>query len=175
MNQEDIQERVEQKFGAEVVDTTILFREQITLTVPKEKVHQVLGFLKDDPDLSFDFLSFVGGIDQLPNKPRFEVVYQLYSMTHNHRFRVSAHVPEGEDGKGSIRSVVDLWPTADWHERETAEMFGIVFEHHPDPRKLLLPEHWTVHPLRKDFPLEGSEEQTPDLQPSQHEEREGIH
>ncbi|MEW6350242.1 MAG: NADH-quinone oxidoreductase subunit C [Thermodesulfobacteriota bacterium] len=175
MNQETIRERVEQKFGVEVVENAALFRDQMTLTVSKDKVHEVLAFLKNDPDLSFDFLSFVGGVDRLPDAPRFEVVYQLYSMTHNHRFRVSARVPEEEDGLGSIRSAVDLWPTADWHERETAEMYGIVFEHHPDPRKLLLPEHWTVYPLRKDFPLEGTEEHTPDLKPSQHEEREGTH
>ncbi len=175
MNQEAIRERVERKFGAEIVEHAVLFRDQMTLAVPKDKIHDVLAFLKEDSDLSFEFLSFVGGVDRLPATPRFEVVYQLYSLAHNHRFRVSARVPEGEDGLGSIRSAVDLWPTADWHERETAEMFGIVFEHHPDPRKLLLPEHWTVHPLRKDFPLEGTEEHTPDLEPLQREGREGTH
>jgi len=89
-------------------------------------------------------------------------VYQLYSVRHGHRFRIKALVEEEETGLGSIDSVVAVWPGASWHERETAEMFGITFTGHPDPRKLLLPENWSVYPLRKDFPLEGTED-TPDL------------
>jgi NADH-quinone oxidoreductase subunit C len=75
-------------------------------------------------------------------------------------------VEEEQEGLGTIDSVVELWPTASWHERETAEMFGIEFTGHPDPRKLLLPEEWYVYPLRKDFPVEGTED-TPDLPAAQ--------
>jgi NADH-quinone oxidoreductase subunit C len=102
-------------------------------------------------------------VDRYPETPRFEVVYQLHSLKHAHRFRVKALVEEPEKGLPAIDSVVEIWPSAEWHERETAEMFGMTFTDHPDPRKLLLPEHWTVHPLRKDFPVEGTEEDTPDL------------
>jgi NADH-quinone oxidoreductase subunit C len=164
MNQEAIKERLQAEFGSEVAEDVTLFRGEMTLTVPKEKAHDILSFLKCEPELEFDFLTFVAGVDNLPEKPRFEVVYQLYSMKHNHRFRVATRVAEENDGLGVIKSVVDLWPTADWHERETAEMFGLTFLNHPDPRKLLLPEDWNVFPLRKDFPLEGSEAETPDLQ-----------
>jgi NADH-quinone oxidoreductase subunit C len=90
------------------------------------------------------------------------VIYQLYSTKRHHRFRIKALVSDSEEESANIDSVFEVWPTADWHERETAEMFGIEFKNHPDPRKLLLPENWNVHPLRKDFPLEGTDE-TPDL------------
>ena len=91
------------------------------------------------------------------------MVYQLFSLKNNHRFRIKALVEAESNGLGSIESVAPIWPTANWHERETAEMYGITFLNHPDPRKLLLPEEWTVHPLRKDFSLEGNDSDTPDL------------
>jgi len=163
MNQEAIKEKLLAAFGDGVIEESVLFRDQVTLTVAPEKIVPVCRFLKTDAELAFDFLSFVGGVDRNPKKPRFEVVYQLYSLKHNHRFRIKTRIDEDDDSPATIDSVVGVWPTADWHERETAEMFGITFKGHPDPRKLLLPEDWTVHPLRKDFPLEGTEEDTPDL------------
>jgi NADH-quinone oxidoreductase subunit C len=163
MNQQEIGDKLLARFGLEVIGTPATFRDQVALTVAVDKILEVCGFLKEDPELGFDFLSFVAGVDRYPDKPRFEVVYQLKSLKQNHRFRIKALVEEPEDGQAAIDSVVAVWPTADWHERETAEMFGIVFRNHPDPRKLLLPEHWTVHPLRKDFPLFGTDEDTPDL------------
>ncbi len=162
MKQEEIRDRLLSVFGADIVQSPVGFRDQIAVTVPAEKILEVCRFLRDDPQLSFRLLSFVGGVDRLPNVPRFEVVYQVYSLRHNHRFRIKALVEETAEG-AAIDSVVEIWPTADWHERETAEMFGITFRNHPDPRKLLLPEEWTVYPLRKDFPLLGTEEDTPDL------------
>ncbi len=162
MDQQSIKDRLVSAFGQEVVQDSLLFRDQVAVRVRKEDIAKVCRYLRDEDDLAFDFLSFVGGVDWYPEKPRFEMVYQLYSMKHRHRFRIKCQVEE-ENGKGYVDSVVEVWPTADWHERETAEMFGIVFNNHPDPRKLLLPEHWNVHPLRKDFPLEGTEEDTPDL------------
>ncbi len=124
---------------------------------------QVCRFLRDDPEFSFDYLSFVGGVDKLPASPRFELVYQLYSTKSAERLRLKAMALEDESGAASIDSVFEVWVTADWHERETAEMFGIAFNNHPDPRKLLLPDEWNVHPLRKDFPLLGTDQDTPDL------------
>ncbi len=163
MNQEQIKETISSKFGEVAIHAEVVFRDQMTLTVPAEEILKICLFLKEDPDLAFDFLSFVGGIDRHPDAPRFEVVYQLYSLKHNHRFRIKALVSEPDHGQASIDSVTSVWPTANWHERETAEMFGITFKNHPDPRKLLLPDNWKIHPLRKDFPLEGTEADTPDL------------
>jgi NADH-quinone oxidoreductase subunit C len=165
MNQEAIIERLRDRLGADAAEHTV-FRGQAVVVVPKEKLRAVCRFLRDDPALGFDHLSFVGGVDRFPAAPRFEVVYQLYSIKKNHRLRIKARIEESSDTPPSIDSVVEIWSTADWHERETAEMFGLKFNGHPDPRKLLLPDEWTVHPLRKDFPLEGSEADTPDLPPT---------
>jgi NADH-quinone oxidoreductase subunit C len=162
MKQEEIRDLLVGKFGADTVQSTE-FAGQITAVVPAERIVEILTYLKETPGLEFNFLSFVAGVDKLPEKPRFEMVYQLNSLTQNHRFRIKALVDEPAEGLPAVDSVVSVWPTADWHERETAEMFGITFNNHPDPRKLLLPEEWTVFPLRKDFPLVGTEEDTPDL------------
>ncbi|MEI7448350.1 MAG: NADH-quinone oxidoreductase subunit C [Desulfomonile sp.] len=163
MNQELIRDKLSSNFPQEVIQSAVLFGEQISVTVSAEKILEVCLFLKEDSDLAFDFLSFVAGVDRYPKAPRFEVVYQLYSLKHNHRFRVKTLLNEPENGLPEVDSVTGIWPTADWHERETAEMFGITFNNHPDPRKLLLPENWSIHPLRKDFPLQGTGEDTPDL------------
>jgi NADH-quinone oxidoreductase subunit C len=163
MQQEEIKEKLSAAFPGEVIQAATDHRGQSAVTVAAEKIRDVCEFLKKDPDLAFDFLSFVGGVDWHPKKPRFEIVYQLYSLKKNHRFRIKAFIDESENFRAAIDSVVSIWPTAEWHERETAEMFGVVFNGHPDPRKLLLPENWEIHPLRKDFPLLGNEEDTPDL------------
>jgi len=163
MNQEAIRDKLASRFGEDVIQAAKEFRAQFSVTVRPAGILNVSHFLKDDPELAFDFLSFVCAVDWYPNTPRFEVVYQLYSTRHNHRFRIRTILEDSASGPAAVDSVTPVWPTADWHERETAEMFGIKFRNHPDPRKLLLPDNWTVHPLRKDFPLEGTEEHTPDL------------
>ena len=163
MKQEEIVKKVSGVFGPDVIQATTEFRGEAAVTVLADKIVEVCRFLRDDPELSFAFLSFVGGVDWYPQTPRFEIVYQLYSVKHRHRFRVKARIDGDSGADAAIDSVTGLWPTANWHERETAEMFGIVFRNHPDPRKLLLPDNWKVHPLRKDFPVTGTEEDTPDL------------
>jgi NADH-quinone oxidoreductase subunit C len=162
MKQEQIAKKLVSEFGEDVVKTTESAG-QIAAIVPKEKILEVCNYLKKTPDLDFDFLSFVGGVDKYPASPRFEMVYQLYSVKHNHRFRIKAQLEEPTQGLASMDSVVPVWPTADWHERETAEMYGVTFNNHPDPRKLLTPDNWKVYPLRKDFPVLGTDEDTPDL------------
>ncbi len=163
MNQDQILEKLSSEFDEDVIKDSLEFRDQLTVTVAAEKILDVCRYLKLEPYLAFDLLSFVGGVDRYPASPRFEVVYQLMSTRHNHRFRIRALLEEIEGQTASIDSVTSLWVTADWHERETAEFFGITFNNHPDLRKLLLPEEWTVFPLRKDFPLEGTDQDTPDL------------
>jgi NADH-quinone oxidoreductase subunit C len=162
MKQELIKEKLVAEFGEDEVKTTESAG-QIVAVAPKEKILEICNFLKTDHELAFDFLSFCGGVDRYPATPRFEMVYQLYSIKHNHRFRIKTLIEEPQAGLPSVDSVVPVWPTADWHERETAEMYGITFNNHPDPRKLLTPDNWKIYPLRKDFPVLGTEEDTPDL------------
>lgn len=163
MNQELIKDKLSSSFPPEAIQSAAAFGDQISVTVSADKILEVCRFLRDDPELAFDFLSFVGGVDRYGQTPRFEVVYQLYSTKHNHRFRIKTLLEEPVEGLPTVDSVAGVWPTADWHERETGEMFGITFANHPDPRNLLLPDAWTVHPLRKDFPLQGTDQDTPDL------------
>jgi NADH-quinone oxidoreductase subunit C len=162
MNQDRIKEKLSEKFGADALQFE-MSSDQMSIQVPSEKILDVCRYLREDPELKFDFLTFVGGVDYYPARPRFELVYQIYSVSNTQRLRLKSRVDETEAEPACIESVSKIWMTADWHERETAEMFGIVFKNHPDPRKLLLPDEWRVHPLRKDFPLLGTEEDTPDL------------
>jgi NADH-quinone oxidoreductase subunit C len=140
-----------EQFGNAIRDISS-FRGEDTVTIDKEMIIPLCRFLKDTEDLSFDFLSDCCGVDRLPTSPRFWVVYHLYSMIHNHRVRIKAAV---DDENPAIESVVSVWPTADWHERECFDMFGITFLNHPDMRRILMPDDFEGHPLRKDFPLEG--------------------
>jgi NADH-quinone oxidoreductase subunit C len=126
----------------------------LTYVVPAERIVEVCTFLRDDSDLRFAQLSWLGGVDRLPREPRFEVVYSLLSLEHN--FRLHLKVRVGEEHP-HVPTVCGVWPTANWHERETYDFYGIVFEGHPDLRRILLPEEWVGWPLRKDSPL-GYEE-----------------
>ena len=119
-------------------------------SVPADRLVEVCTFLRDDPGLEFTLLSWVGGVDLLPRDPRFEVVYHLLSITHNRRFVLKVQVPEGDP---RVPTVTGVWPTANWHERETFDFYGIVFDGHPDLTRILLPDDWEGWPLRKDSPL----------------------
>jgi NADH-quinone oxidoreductase subunit C len=127
------------------------FRTQVTVRVPKERIVEVCRFLRDTPGLEFDFLTDLTAVDYPPRPQRFDVVYHLYSMTQNHLLRVKVAAGDGE----SVPSVTSVWLGANWEERECFDMFGIIFEGHPDLRRILLPEDWEGYPLRKDYPLAG--------------------
>ena len=127
------------------------FRGETTVSIPKDRVLEICRFLYSDPDLQFHVLTDLCGVDFYPQDPRFEVVYLLYSMKNNLRFRVKTKVAERE----SIPSVESIWKAANWLEREVYDLYGIVFENHPDLRRILLWEGFEGHPLRKDFPVEG--------------------
>jgi NADH-quinone oxidoreductase subunit C len=122
-----------------------------TAVVERARIREVLTLLRDDPQLCFEMLVDVTAVDYLPRTPRFEVVYHLYSVSKNHRVRIKARVPEESP---SVPSSSDLYPSANWMEREVWDMYGIRFEGHPDPRRLLLYEEFVGHPLRKDYPKE---------------------
>jgi len=121
-----------------------------TLYLPAERLVEVCTYLRDDPGLAFAMLSWVGGVDLLPSQPRFEVVYHLLSIVHNARFVLKVQVPET---RAHVPTVCGVWPTANWHERETFDFYGIQFDGHPDLTRILLPDDWEGWPLRKDSPL----------------------
>ena len=122
-----------------------------TAQVEAGRIVEILRFLRDEPGLEFDMLSDLTAVDYLGRAPRFEVVYHLYSVGRNQRVRIKAAVPETPC---QIDSVVDVWPVANWMEREVWDLYGIRFRNHPDLRRILLYEEFEGHPLRKDYPKE---------------------
>jgi NADH-quinone oxidoreductase subunit C len=142
--------RLLEAFGGAVRETHAQ-RGDATARVEAERIVEVLRFLRDEPALAFEMLSDLTAVDYLGRAPRFEVVYHLYSITHNQRVRVKASVPESPC---QIDSVVELWPAANWMEREVWDLYGIRFRNHPDLRRILLYEEFEGHPLRKDYPKE---------------------
>lgn len=141
----------EQVSPAAVVGTSY-FREQACLDVAPEHVIPVLEFLKTDPELGFTFLASVHGCDYLPEAPRLGVHYELLNMKKVERLRVKVRL---DVESPQIKTAVNLFPTADFQEREIYDMFGVVFEGHPDMRRILMPEDYEGHPQRRDFPLGG--------------------
>lgn len=142
------------------------FRGQTTIIVPPEHVHQVLRFLRDDPACDYAFLADVVGIDYLGYPTampgRFAVAYPLVSFTHNRRLFVKTFLDPSlptdgidEDPALMLDTVTDIWPGAEWPEREVFDMFGIRFRNHQDLRRILLWKEYPAHPLRKDYPLRG--------------------
>ncbi|NBX37406.1 MAG: NADH-quinone oxidoreductase subunit C [Planctomycetes bacterium] len=142
------------------------FRGQVTVTVPAANVHDVLRFLRDDPSCDYGMLLDVGGVDYLgypaPQPGRFAVVYHLVSLRTNTRLRVKSFLSPSLDTTGIaddptlyLDSAADLWPAAEWAEREVFDMFGIRFRGHPDLRRILMWKDYPAHPLRKDYPLRG--------------------
>jgi NADH-quinone oxidoreductase subunit C len=126
-------------------------RKELTLETPPAKIVSVCGFLKYDR--KFARLSTVTAVDRYPAEPRFEVVYHLHSVEPCQRLRLKCRV-RGEDPV--IESVVSVWRSANWYEREVFDLFGIQFVNHPDLRRILLPDDWEGHPLRKDYPVTGT-------------------
>jgi NADH-quinone oxidoreductase subunit C len=152
-------DRIEQRLATQFpgVAITRLTGEAIrdhVLIVPAANLVEVCTFLRDDPELQFAMLSWISGVDWLPRDPRFEVVYGLLSLERNARLTLKVMVPEEQ---AKVPTVTGVWSTANWHERETYDFYGIEFTGHPDLTRILLPEDWVGWPLRKDSPL-GYEE-----------------
>ena len=143
-------DRVKSKFGTSIIDTYV-FKDEVTHLVKKESLLDICRFLKEDGELQMNFLVDVLGVDWYPSKPRFEVVYHLYSIPRKHRLRLKVKVEEDE----KVPSVTSIWRSANWAEREVYDMFGVVFEGHPDLKRIYLPHDWEGFPLRKDYPLRG--------------------
>jgi NADH-quinone oxidoreductase subunit C len=128
------------------------FRGELTISVYREHVRPLAGFLSSDPELAFNYLSDVTAVDRFPIEPRFELNYHLLAISRRVTLRLRVRIP-GQDPV--INSVVPVWPTANWHEREIFDLFGVRFEGHPNLKRMLLPDDWEGHPLRKDYPVEG--------------------
>jgi NADH-quinone oxidoreductase subunit C len=122
-----------------------------TIYVPRDDMPAVARALRDRPELAFSFLSELTAVDFWPREPRFELVYVLVSFEHRLRVRLKVRV-KGDDARGA--TVSDVWPAANWLEREVWDLFGIEFDGHPDPRRLLMPDDWEGHPLRRDYPIQ---------------------
>lgn len=126
-------------------------RGELTLVLDSGHWLAAARLLQSDPGLHYDFLCTVSAVDWYPADPRFEVVYHLYSTTRSEWLRVKVRVNAGQE----IASVTSVWPGANWYERETFDLFGIRFHGHPDLRRIMMPDNWEGHPLRKDYPVEG--------------------
>ena len=143
---------VRERFGDEAVVSTVYFRERATLEVMPPTVHEVLRYLKTGADETFPYLMSVHGCDYLPEEPRLGIHYELLSMERGDRLNVRTRL--GVDDP-HVPTVVDLHPTADFQEREVYDMFGVVFDGHPDMRRILMPEDYEGYPQRRDFPIGG--------------------
>lgn len=134
------------------------FRGETTLKLGAAAIREVCQFAKES--LGFDYLVDISSVDHFGEEPRFEIVYELYSMEQGVHLRLK--IPVSEDSC-EAPTVTDIWPTANWHEREIYDMMGIRFTGHPDLRRILMWEGYPYHPLRKDFPLEGKPSDVPGL------------
>ena len=140
------------QFDSGAVERAEVFRGELTVFIQAGRLRQVCEFLRDEPGLSFKYLSDVTAVDRYPTEPRFEMVYHLLSLETGERVCLKAPVL-GDDPR--IESVVPVWPGAEAFECEVYDLFGIYFEGHPDLHRILLPDDWEGHPLRKDYPTEG--------------------
>jgi NADH-quinone oxidoreductase subunit C len=134
-------------FDADAITGGRFDRNELTIEIAPSKIVSVCGFL------GFVRLSSVTGVDRYPAEPRFEVVYHLHSIDRNERLRLKCRLPGADP---VIESVTSVWRSANWYERETFDLFGITFINHPDLRRIMMPENWEGHPLRKDYPVTGS-------------------
>jgi len=143
-----IHQRLADRFGAAITAFQAEALQPWAVVAPAS-IAEVAAFAQSDPDLAFDNLMCLAAVDYPKEAPpRIEVVYHLYSYTHRHLFVLKALLPR-EDPR--VPTVERVWAVANWHEREAYDMFGVTFEGHSDPRRILLPDDWVGHPLRKDW------------------------
>ena len=157
MNSQEAIESLNKSFEGKLQDKTE-FRGETTCTISAIDLRDIARFCRDQ--LSFDYLLDITSIDNFGEEPRFEVIYHLYSMPHAAYLRLKLKISEE---LGAIETVSDIWPTANWHEREIYDMMGIKFDGHPDLRRILMWDGYPYFPLRKEFPLEGLPSEMPDV------------
>ena len=150
-------ERLKAQFP-QSIEATIEFRGDLTARIKKSDIVEVCAFLRTDSELSFDMVIDLCGVDRYRSEGRFEVIYNLYSLKNKAYVRLKVLVDENDC---VVDSVTSVWAGANWHERETYDMFGITFRGHPDLRRMYMPEEFEYYPLRKDFPLMGIPDSIP--------------
>jgi NADH-quinone oxidoreductase subunit C len=139
-------------WDSEAVTQVVEFRGELTLVVPARQLRRIAGYLRDEPGLEFTFLSDISVVDRFPADPRFELNYHLLSIPNAKTLRLRVWVAGPDPVADSLTAT---FPTANWHEREIFDLFGVRFDGHPDLRRILLPDDWEGYPLRKDYPVEG--------------------
>ena len=127
-------------------------REEVTVTLERSAIRDACVLLRDDPGCPFNYLADLTCVDRFPSEPRIEVVYHLLSIPNKERVRLKVRL---DGGSPSLDSVTPVWPAANYFEREVFDLFGVRFAAHPYLRRILMPEDWEGHPLRKDYPVEG--------------------
>jgi NADH-quinone oxidoreductase subunit C len=157
MTGQDLLASLAKLLGAKLQEK-IEFRGESTFVILPADLREVAKFCKDE--LSFDYLIDISSVDNFGEEPRFEIVYELYSMTLAIHLRLKLRVSEDQC---EVATVSDIWPTANWHEREIFDMMGIRFADHPDLRRILMWDGYPYFPLRKEFPLEGLPSVMPDV------------
>jgi NADH-quinone oxidoreductase subunit C len=137
----------------DAIEKVVVDRGEITFFIRRHALLETVTHLRNDPELRFEFCSSVSGV-HFPHETDRElhVVIHLLSMTHNRRIRVEVVAPDSDP---HVPSIVSIYPTADWHERETYDFFGIIFDGHPALTRIMMPDDWPGHPQRKDYPLGG--------------------
>jgi NADH-quinone oxidoreductase subunit C len=155
MSAEDVA-AIRSEFGESLV-STVEFRGEHTVVVALDVLRKVMEHCRNN--LNYDFLVDVASLDHMGDEPRFEMVYELATIDDAKHLRVRAKVSEDDE----VPSVVDLWATANWHEREVYDMMGIRFKDHPNLKRILMWEGYPFHPLRKEFPLAGKPSEMPDV------------
>lgn len=149
MNANEIHDRIKSEFSEGVIEFKPDAVTEPYIVVRTDLIREVSSFISQDPDLKFDYLMSLSGIDY--NDGNLGVVYHLYSMERKHRIVLKVRVSKD---KPDVPSVESIWKTANWHEREAFDLFGIVFLDHPDLRRILLPDDWEGYPLRKDYKVQ---------------------
>jgi NADH-quinone oxidoreductase subunit C len=139
-------------WNAAAVEGAKYDRDETSIYIEPSALHAACALLRDDPRCPFNYLSDVTCVDWFPSQPRFEVIYHLLSISKKERLRLKVRL--GGDAP-AVESVTSVWPSANYFEREVFDLFGIRFTGHPYLRRLLMPEEWEGHPLRKDYPVEG--------------------
>jgi len=138
--------------AASLVESAKLDRGELTIYVNRVGIRQACEILRESPETKFNFLADITCVDVFPSEPRFEVIYNLLSHSRKQRVRLISRVPGGDP---SIESLMGSWPAANFFEREVFDLFGVRFLGHPNLRRIMMPEDWEGHPLRKDYPVEG--------------------
>ena len=137
---------------ASLLEAAKFDRDELTVYVNRADIRQACETLRESPQTKFNFLADITCVDVFPSEPRFEVIYHLLSHSRKERVRLIAKVPGGDP---SIESLMGLWPSSNFFEREIFDLFGVRFLGHPNLRRIMMPEDWEGHPLRKDYPVEG--------------------